>query len=81
MFKAIPLFSGSSGNCTYIKYGDDEILVDAGKSREEIYEKYAEKYWQPLKAQEQPYEAFAINSKHSTIIGLISSTVLFAYLA
>ena len=31
---------------------------------EEIYELYADKYWQPLKAQEQPYEAFAINSKH-----------------
>ena len=28
------------------------------------YELYAEKYWQPLKAQEQPYEAFAINSKY-----------------
>lgn len=32
MFKVIPLFSGSSGNCTYIKYGDTEILVDAGGS-------------------------------------------------
>lgn len=32
MFKAIPLFSGSAGNSTYIKYGADEILVDAGVS-------------------------------------------------
>lgn len=32
MFKAIPLFSGSSGNATYVKYGDDEILIDAGAS-------------------------------------------------
>ena len=39
-------------------------LKKNGKSDEEIYELYAEKYWQPLKAQEQPYEAFAINSKH-----------------
>ena len=36
MFKAIPLFSGSAGNCTYIKYGDDEILVDAGVSCKQI---------------------------------------------
>jgi glyoxylase-like metal-dependent hydrolase (beta-lactamase superfamily II) len=39
-------------------------LKQQGKSDEEIYELYAEKYWQPLKAQEQPYEAFAINSKY-----------------
>ncbi len=36
MFRAIPLFSGSSGNSTYIKYGDDEILVDAGVSCKQI---------------------------------------------
>ena len=36
MFKAIPLFSGSSGNSTYIKYGDDEILIDAGVSCKQI---------------------------------------------
>lgn len=39
-------------------------LKEQGKNTEEIYELYADKYWQPLKAQEQPYEAFAINSKH-----------------
>ena len=32
MFKVIPLFSGSSGNAVYVRYGDDEILVDAGVS-------------------------------------------------
>lgn len=36
MFKTIPLFSGSAGNCTYIKYGDDEILIDAGVSCKQI---------------------------------------------
>ena len=46
------------------KFAFLELLLDAGKSREEIYDAYAEHYWQPLKAQEQPYEAFAINSKH-----------------
>ena len=28
----ISLYSGSKGNCTYIKAGDDEILIDAGRS-------------------------------------------------
>lgn len=36
MFKAIPLFSGSSGNCVYIKYADEEILIDAGVSYKRI---------------------------------------------
>lgn len=32
MIEAYTLFSGSSGNCIYIKNGEDEILIDAGKS-------------------------------------------------
>lgn len=36
MFKAIPLFSGSSGNCIYVKYKDEEILIDAGVSYKKI---------------------------------------------
>ncbi|MBE6681731.1 MAG: MBL fold metallo-hydrolase [Ruminococcaceae bacterium] len=36
MFKAIPLFSGSSGNCVYVKYKDEEILIDAGVSYKRI---------------------------------------------
>ena len=36
MFKAIPLFSGSSGNCIYVKYKDEEILIDAGVSFKRI---------------------------------------------
>ena len=36
MKKIIPLFSGSSGNCTYIRCDDEEILVDAGVSMKMI---------------------------------------------
>lgn len=32
MITAYTLFSGSGGNCTYIKSGKTEILIDAGKS-------------------------------------------------
>lgn len=39
-------------------------LKDEGLDDEKIYDIYAKKYWQPLKAQEQPYEAFAINSRY-----------------
>lgn len=28
----ISLYSGSKGNCTYIRHGEDEILIDAGRS-------------------------------------------------
>ncbi len=36
MVKTTPLFSGSSGNCTYIRCGDAEFLVDAGVSYRNI---------------------------------------------
>lgn len=36
MLKVFPLFSGSTGNCTYVKYGDDELLIDAGVSCKNI---------------------------------------------
>ncbi len=36
MFRAIPLFSGSSGNCVFIQHNDEEILVDAGVSYKRI---------------------------------------------
>lgn len=38
--------------------------VKEGLNEDEILEKYLEKYWTPMKAQEQPYEAFQINSRH-----------------
>lgn len=30
--KLISLFSGSSGNCTAVSYGNDTVLFDAGRS-------------------------------------------------
>lgn len=39
-------------------------LMSEGMTEEEIFERYAKKYWDPIKAQEQPYEAFMINSRH-----------------
>lgn len=37
MLKVYPLFSGSSGNCTYIEFsGQNGILIDAGKSAKQI---------------------------------------------
>lgn len=36
MLKVFPLFSGSTGNCTYVKYGDDQLLIDAGVSFKNI---------------------------------------------
>ncbi len=39
-------------------------LVKKGLSQEAIFQEYAKKYWDPIKEQEQPFEAFMINSKH-----------------
>ena len=36
MAKICTMFSGSSGNCTYISSGDDAVLVDAGVSSKQI---------------------------------------------
>lgn len=36
MFKAIPLFSGSAGNCTYVNCDGYEVLIDAGVSYKKI---------------------------------------------
>lgn len=30
------LFSGSSGNCVYLSYGEDAILIDAGKNAKQV---------------------------------------------
>ena len=38
MAKICPLFSGSSGNCTYIETKDGAILIDAGVSFKRIKE-------------------------------------------
>lgn len=42
MVTILTLASGSSGNATYIRCGDTELLVDAGISRREIARKLAE---------------------------------------
>lgn len=39
-------------------------LVEKGLTEEAIFTEYAAKYWDAGKAQEQPYEAFMINSRH-----------------
>lgn len=39
-------------------------MMDRGMSREVMFDRYTEKYWTPAKEEEQPYEAFAINSGH-----------------
>ncbi len=35
-----------------------------GLSRDEMFDRYVEQYWDPRKLKEQPFEAFAINSGH-----------------
>lgn len=39
-------------------------MVDEGISYDEMFDRYTKKYWTPAKEEEQPYEAFAINSGH-----------------
>lgn len=39
-------------------------LADKGLSEEEILEEYSKKYWDAAKTEEQPYEAFMLNSKY-----------------
>lgn len=38
--------------------------VKEGLNEDEIFENYLQRYWTPMKAQEQPYLAFRINSRH-----------------
>lgn len=47
-------------------------LRDEGLTEEEILDRYAEKYWDPIKEQEQPYEAFMINSENIVKVLLAS---------
>ncbi len=37
--KIASLASGSNGNCYYLEYGDDAVLIDAGVSRKQIIER------------------------------------------
>lgn len=69
-------------NETYWKLYEKELadkmayltaLVRRGLSEEAILHQYLEKYWDPVKAQEQPYEAFAINSQH--IVKVLLQTI------
>lgn len=39
-------------------------MLAKGMSRDEMFDRYIEKYWDPRKLKEQPFEAFAINSGH-----------------
>lgn len=60
-------------NETYWSFFEKEVenkraylrgLAEEGLTETEIFELYAIKYWDPIKEQEQPYEAFMINSKN-----------------
>lgn len=69
-------------NETYWKLYEKELidkmaylktLAEQGLSEEAILRQYAEKYWDSAKAQEQPYEAFMINSRH--IVKVLLQTI------
>lgn len=49
MAKICNLFSGSSGNCTYISGGNDAILIDAGESCKQILSALEQRMLDPLK--------------------------------
>lgn len=69
-------------NETYWKLYEKELidkmaylktLAEQGLSEEAILRQYAEKYWDSAKAQEQPYKAFMINSRH--IVKVLLQTI------
>lgn len=39
-------------------------MKEQGLNEDKMFEKYIDRYWTPAKLQEQPYEAFLINSRH-----------------
>ena len=67
IFKLCTLCSGSSGNCTYIRYGNDEILIDAGKNAKYISEKLA-----MLGSNVQNIGAILITHEHSDHISALN---------
>ncbi|MDD4200282.1 MAG: MBL fold metallo-hydrolase [Eubacteriales bacterium] len=48
----------------YSKLNFVNELLKENLSEDEMFEIYTENYWTPAKLEEQPYEAFAINSRH-----------------
>lgn len=46
------------------KTGFVRCMKEEGLTEEEMLERYIKRYWNPAKEQEQPFEAFAINSRH-----------------
>lgn len=53
--KVVPLFSGSSGNATYIRFGDRELLVDAGR----FLARLCKRPWKRLTLDFRTFRAFS----------------------